>query len=102
MVQEQIDTRSSVTTVPNLEHYDDNVLMPPGIQNAGNFCFASSIFQYLVNHPTFVDSEVARTVLAHHKDGECSLCKDSSTDRYDYVAIDVQVDNHHSLCMSLT
>ena len=36
--------------------YDRTIILPPGIRNEGNLCYAISVVQCLFNHSTFRDS----------------------------------------------
>lgn len=60
--------------------YNYEVSFPPGIQNSGNSCYANSVFQCLLHHPTFND--LANDIVAHHNKAECRLCNDPGDVKY--------------------
>jgi len=55
--------------------YDRTIILPPGIRNEGNICYAISVVQCLFNHSTFRDS-LAEVCAFHEEDGhvQCEMC----------------------------
>jgi len=53
--------------------YDRTIILPPGIRNEGNICYAISVVQCLFNHSTFRDS-LAEVCAFHEGDGQCEMC----------------------------
>ncbi len=68
---------SSLTSSPSRSGiYLSNISTPKGIQNAGNTCYASSVFQCLLNHGQFMNR--MRYIAENHTNEECTMCHSGS------------------------
>ncbi len=63
--------------------YLSNLSRPKGIRNAGNTCYASSVFQCLVNHGHFMNR--MRHIAENHNEEECTLCNSGNTINKDII-----------------
>ena len=52
--------------------YNFDALLPPGISNIANNCYANSVLHYVLNHPTFV--LLLQLVKEDHIQSSCELC----------------------------
>ncbi len=71
-------TESPSTSSTSRGIYFSNVSRPKGIQNAGNTCYASSVFQCLVNHGHFMNR--MRHIAENHTKEECTLCNSGNNE----------------------
>ncbi len=68
-------SRLSLSLTPHKERKKEKSLIvesivPPGISNSANNCYANCVYQCLLNHESFID--VAATMCAEHNRENCS------------------------------
>ena len=57
------------------ELYNSEALLPPGMTNIASNCYANSIIQCLLNHPTFLG--LLEVVYKEHVPSSCKNCSTS-------------------------
>lgn len=70
-------TSISLSQQPKEGVYHHDALLPPGISNIANNCYASSVYRCLLNHPVFL-SRVPK-VIQEHDILKCNQCKSKGT-----------------------
>ena len=55
--------------------YYSEAMLPPGLTNIANICYANSYIQCLINNPTFL--HLTRTIIDNHYNIKCAQCSKS-------------------------